>query len=200
MPPQPLWPRVRSARQDSPEVTRGVVSAIDLGVVNERLFLNVAGIGLSTQINMSVPSGLKKKLGVVGYGISAFKTLGSARQFAAEIECDGVARKIRALQITVCNGRHFGAGMTIHPEARIDDERLDLCAFRVEHWWQPFVMAMALRSGRHLDLRGVQLFQGKSLTIHTKRKMWIDTDGEVITQTPAVFSVLPNAIRVICAA
>jgi diacylglycerol kinase family enzyme len=67
----------------------------------------------------------------------------------------------------------------------------------VEHWWHPVVMGMALRSGRHLELRGVQLVQGKSLTIHTKNKMWIDTDGEVITQTPAVFSVLPNALRVI---
>jgi diacylglycerol kinase family enzyme len=27
--------------------------------------------------------------------------------------------------------------------------------------------------------------------------MWIDTDGEVITQTPAVFGMLPNALRVI---
>ena len=35
------------------------------------------------------------------------------------------------------------------------------------------------------------------MTIRTKRKMWIDTDGEVITQTPAVLGVLPNALRVI---
>jgi diacylglycerol kinase family enzyme len=87
--------------------------------------------------------------------------------------------------------------LTIHPEARIDDERLDLCAFEVQHWWQPLVMAAALRNGRHLDLRGVELFQGKSMTIRTRRRMWIDTDGEVITQTPAVFSILPNALQVV---
>ena len=176
---------------------RGNESTIDLGVVNDRLFLNVAGLGLSTEINKTVPAHLKKKLGVIGYAVAALKTLLSARQFTAEIECEGAMRKVRALQITVCNGRHFGAGMTIHPEATIDDERLDLCAFQVEHWWQPFIMGMALRSGRHLELRGVQLVQGKSLTIRTKEKMWIDTDGEVITQTPAVFSVLPNALRVV---
>jgi YegS/Rv2252/BmrU family lipid kinase len=98
---------------------RGEVSTIDLGVVNERLFLNVAGLGLSTQINQTVPAHLKKKLGVIGYAVSALKTLRNARQFTAQIECDGAARKVRALQITVCNGRHFGAGMTIHPDATI---------------------------------------------------------------------------------
>ena len=175
----------------------GGVVEIDLGVVNDRYFLNVAGMGLSTQINRGIPSELKKKWGVVGYGIAALKLLLRARQFTAEIECDGARQQVRALQITICNGRHFGAGMTIHPNARIDDERLDLCAFQVEHWWQPFVMAAALRKGRHLDLRGVQLFQGKEITVRTRKKMWIDTDGEVITQTPAVFTVLPNALRVI---
>jgi diacylglycerol kinase (ATP) len=178
-------------------LAQGVTATIDLGVVNERLFLNVAGMGLSTEINTGVPSGLKKKWGVVGYAIAALKVLRRTRQFTAEIECDGKSRMVRALQITVCNGRHFGAGLTIHPDARIDDERLDLCAFQVDHWWQPFVMAAALRSGRHLDLRGVQLQQGKAMTIRTRRKMWIDTDGEVLTQTPAVFSILPNALRVI---
>ena len=178
-------------------LVNGMMTTIDLGVVNERLFLNVAGMGLSTEINSGVPPDLKRKWGVVGYGIAALKVLRRTRQFTAEIECDGIAHKVRALQITVCNGRHFGAGLTIHPDARIDDERLDLCAFQVDHWWQPFLMAAALRSGRHLDLRGVQLLQGKAMTIRTKRRMWIDTDGEVLTQTPAVFSVLPNALRVI---
>ena len=176
---------------------QGEVGLIDLGVVNERFFLNVAGLGFSTQINLGVPKELKKRWGVLGYGIAALKLLREAKQFTAEIECEGEVRKVRALQITVCNGRHFGAGMTIHPDARIDDERLDLCAFQVRHWWEPFVMARALRKGTHLDLRGVELFQGKSMTIRTKRKMWIDTDGEVITQTPAVLGVLPNALRVI---
>ena len=176
---------------------QGEVGLIDLGVVNERFFLNVAGFGFSTQVNLGVPKELKKRWGVLGYGIAALKLLREAKQFTAEIECDGEVRTVRALQLTLCNGRHFGAGMTIHPDARIDDERLDLCAFQVRHWWEPFVMAAALRKGTHLDLRGVELFQGKSMTIRTKRKMWIDTDGEVITQTPAVFGVLPNALRVI---
>ena len=175
----------------------GAVGQIDLGMVNDHYFVNVAGIGLSTQVNRGVASRSKKKWGVLGYGIAALKLLWRARQFTAEIECDGVKRQVRALQITLCNGRHFGAGMTIHPDARIDDERLDLCAFQVEHWWQPFSMATALRGGRHLDLRGVQLFQGKEITVRTPRKMWIDTDGEVITQTPAVFRILPNALRVV---
>lgn len=178
-------------------LAQGVVMEIDLGVVNDRYFLNVAGMGLSTQINRGIPSELKKKWGVMGYGIAALKLLFSARQFTAEIECDGARQRVRALQITICNGRHFGAGMTIHPNARIDDERLDLCAFQVEHWWQPLVMAGALRKGRHLDLQGVQLFQGKEITVRTRRKMWIDTDGEVITQTPAAFRILPTALRVI---
>jgi YegS/Rv2252/BmrU family lipid kinase len=178
-------------------LTSGEESTIDLGKVNDRLFLNVAGLGLSTEINRTIRADLKKKWGMLGYAMAALRVLRWARQFTAEIECEGTKRNVRALQITVCNGRHFGAGLTIHPEAKIDDERLDLCAFEVEHWWEPLRMAAALRKGKHLDLRGVELLQGKTMTIRTRRRMWIDTDGEVITQTPAVFGVLPNALKVV---
>ena len=189
---------IPSGLEEASQVLRtGEVRLIDLGVVNERLFLNVAGLGLSTEINRRIQAELKRKWGVFGYALAALRLLRYARQFSATIECDGITRKLRVLQITVCNGRHFGAGLTIHPGARIDDERLDLCAFQVQHWWQPLVLALALRKGRHLDLRGVELLQGKDIIIRTRRPMWIDTDGEVITQTPAVLRVLPNALRVV---
>ena len=43
----------------------------------------------------------------------------------------------------------------------------------------------------------VVVLRSKEFEIRTARPMWIDTDGEVTTRTPAQFGVVPRALRVI---
>ena len=175
----------------------GVPRQIDLAEVNGRPFLNVAGLGLSTEINRGVPASLKHKWGVLGYAIYTLKAMRRTRPFSAEIVCDGRTVRLRSFQITVCNGRHFGAGMQIHHAARIDDARLDLCTFDLDHWWQGIRLLPAMWAGRQHEYPRVEFMQGRSIAIRTRRRLLIDTDGEVLTSTPAVFRVLPNALKVL---
>lgn len=173
------------------------IRMIDLGIVNGLPFLNVAGLGLSTEINRGVPAKLKRRWGVFGYALYGLKVVRRTRPFQAEISCAGHTAKLRALQITVCNGRHFGAGMKIHHDATITDARLDLCAFRLAHWWQGLFLLPAMRAGRQHEYPQVYFAQAPSITIRTRRKLWIDTDGEVLTATPAEFHIVPNALQVL---
>jgi len=62
------------------------------------------------------------------------------------------------------------------------------------------LLAPALRTGRHGEFEGVHLLRGRHIELETSRPMPVNTDGEVTTETPAAFSVLPAALPVLAPA
>jgi YegS/Rv2252/BmrU family lipid kinase len=170
--------------------------SIDLGWVNGNYFLNVAGLGLSAKINHSVPKQFKRRWGVIAYVVTAFRLILKQRRFRAEIRCDGEVIQVKTLQITVCNGRFYGSGLTVAADADIDDHRLDLCSLEIEHWWQAFGLIPAVFRGEYATEQGMRLLQGQEIEVFTRKVRPIDTDGEITTQTPATFRVIPGAIAV----
>jgi len=152
-------------------IGQGRTEAIDVGWVNGVYFLNVAGIGLSTALRKGT--------------------------FKAEIRCDGQRHWVRAKQILVCNGKHFGAGMTVSEDASIIDHKLDVCSIVTNRIWGGVRATFAKLRGRPLGKETVlQNIKGREIEIRTEPPLKLDTDGEVTTRTPAYFRVIPNALRV----
>ena len=105
-------------------ILEGATRRVDLGEVNGHPFFNVASIGLSVAVTEELTRDLKRRWGTIGYAIATIRALWRMRPFSAEIRCDGEVVRVRSLQIAVGNGRHYGGGLTVDREARIDDELL----------------------------------------------------------------------------
>jgi diacylglycerol kinase (ATP) len=177
-------------------VAQDTLQAIDLGWVNGKYFLNVAGMGISTDINRTVEASFKRRWGGIAYAMTALKVISRYRRFTAEIHLEGKSVVVKTFQITVCNGRHYGSGMTVAADATIDDQRLDLCSLEIRHWWEAIALIPALKRGEYATGQRVRVLQGQDIEIHTAYPQPIDTDGEITTQTPAKFRVIPKAISV----
>jgi YegS/Rv2252/BmrU family lipid kinase len=169
---------------------------IDLGTVNGQPFFNVASIGLSVDLAMSLTPGLKRRWGRLGYALAALKVLTRARRFAALITENGVTTRTRTLQIAVGNGRFYGGGTIVEANARIDDGRLDLYSLEMRNVWRLAGMLRTFRSGEHGAWTDVRTASGTEFEIRTRRPRWVNADGELIAETPAAFKVLPGAITV----
>jgi diacylglycerol kinase (ATP) len=169
---------------------------IDLGWVNGKHFFNVASLGLSVKITQQLSKDIKRRWGILAYGITAIRVLYQSRPFSAEILVNGEARSVRTAQIAVGNGRYYGGGMTIAPDAAIDDQRLDLYSLELRHWWQMFQLLPAMRLGNPAAWSFMQMQQGQEITIYTRRPHDINTDGEITTTTPAHFRLIPQAIEI----
>jgi YegS/Rv2252/BmrU family lipid kinase len=177
-------------------IAEGHRKAIDLGRVNDHYFFNVASVGLSVEITQKLTRGAKRRWGILAYGLTALKVVAQTRPFHATICVDGESRRVKTLQIAVGNGCYYGGGMMIANDALIDDQRLDIYSLDVEHWWQIFPLIYHLPQGRQKLLPWVRTFQGRSVEILTNKSRKINTDGEIMTETPAMFSVVPQAIEV----
>ncbi len=169
---------------------------IDLGEVNGHLFLNVASIGFSAELARELTEEAKKRWGVFGYGIVAARLLAKSSLFSAEVEHDGTVEKIRTLQVSVGNGRHYGGGMTVEETATADDGHLDFYSLEVDHWWRLLGLLPSLRRGTQGRWDDVRAFRTTEVTIRTSKPRPVNTDGELATYTPARFTIRPKAIKV----
>lgn len=177
-------------------IAEGHRKAIDLGRVNDHYFFNVASLGISVEITQKLTRGAKRRWGILAYGLTALKVIAQTRPFHATISVDGESRRVKTLQIAVGNGCYYGGGMMIAHDALIDDQRLDVYSLEVEHWWQIFPLIYHLPQGRQKLLPWVRTLRGRSVEILTNKSRKINTDGEIMTETPAMFSVVPQAIDV----
>lgn len=174
----------------------GKIEKIDVGFINEIPFVNVIGLGLSTQVNRLTRGEHKKFWGVFAFIWMALKVGLRMKPFRARIVCDGDAKWVRTLQISICNGRNYGSGLVIHEEAGLSDETLHGLSTEIKKFWQLFGLIPSLLLGRYRKDQEVSLFQGHKIEIETRRSMHIDVDGDLKTRTPAQISVVPRALSV----
>jgi YegS/Rv2252/BmrU family lipid kinase len=113
---------VRSLLSD---IKRADSMDIDVIEINDKLCLNVAGIGLDSFVAHSF-NNLKLR-GFLPYIWLTFKTFLLLRPFHATIKCDGeeiISEKLFVL--TIANTRQFGNNAYIAPEARPNDGMIEL--------------------------------------------------------------------------
>jgi YegS/Rv2252/BmrU family lipid kinase len=177
-------------------IAEGRTQRVDLGRVNGKHFFNVASLGLSVQVARGLDRELKQRWGVLGYPLTLWRTIRGQSAFRARIRCDDARLRVRAIQISVGNGRHYGGGMTIAADAAIDDGALDLVSVAPQGPWQLIGNLPALRWGWHERAARVRHRRCREVEIRTGRSIPINTDGEVTTQTPAQITVVPGAIAV----
>src|SRR5690349_14550553 len=175
---------------------KGLKYRIDLGRANGKYFFNVASIGLSVTVARSIDSATKRRVGPAGHALTVIRTLGKQRPFRARIRCDGRVLVVHAIQVAVGNGRHYGGGMTVAADAAIDDNLLHLYSISPLSLMRLLLLAPALRTGWQGRFEGVHRLCGTRIDIDTRRPFPVSTDGEVTTQTPVQFEVVPAAIEV----
>ncbi len=178
-------------------IAAGYVRRIDLGVVNDCHFFNVASVGLSADLARTLTRDIKRRFGKLGYAIAALGVLARARTFRAQITSgEDAPVRVSTLQIAVGNGRYYGGGMTVAASAAIDDQHLDLYSLEFAKAWKLGLMAKSFRFGEHGAWNEVRAVRSPSFEIRTRRPRPVNADGEIVTQTPARFSLLPEAVSV----
>ena len=177
-------------------IKSGRLTEIDIGLVNKIPFVNVIGLGLSTQVNRLVRKESKKWFGVFAFIMMALKVALRMTPFHVKIETDGKIHKAYSWQVTICNGRNYGSGLTIHEEATLRDQKLHGLSTEVRRWWHTYWLIPALLTGRFKAQDDVTVLEGSQMTVKTRFSMHVDIDGDIKTRTPLSISVLPKAMRI----
>lgn len=177
-------------------VAEGRVHAVDVARVNGHTYLNMASLGLSVDVARRMSGDFKRRWGVFGYPKLLWDAARAARSFHVSIDCDGETLERRVIQIGIGNGFHYGGGMTVADDARLDDGLLHVHAIHPLPWWQLLFLFPYLWAGRFREPERVVAMTGARVKVTTPNQRTINADGEMATHTPATFEVDHGALKV----
>ncbi|MFL6014460.1 MAG: diacylglycerol/lipid kinase family protein [Gaiellaceae bacterium] len=178
---------------------------IDLGRVSFRAwdgsdgdayFANVASAGMSGAIAQRANETTKALGGKVSYLWATLAVFARWRNDEVRLSVDDEIRGGRMHDVVVANGRTFGGGMIICPEAEPDDGLFDVLTIGDLTKRDLLVTLPKTYRGKHLPHPKAELLRGKVVTVDANDPLPIELDGEQPGTTPVRFEVVPGALRV----
>jgi diacylglycerol kinase (ATP) len=179
-------------------ITNGVTRRIDVGTINDHIFLEVAGIGLEATLFPAAEE--IKSYGMLSTINGIFKGLDKLFAFQPTrylISFDERrSRLYYAMQISVCNTPYYGAKLRFAPRAVIDDGLLDVLVYKNFSKLEYILHGIAISQGRRpLEPKLVQR-KAKSLRIKSEQPAEVHADGVPLGHTPVTVTVKPGVLRV----
>lgn len=170
---------------------------IDVGVANERFFINIAGGGSLTELTYDVPSKLKTMVGQLAYYMKGLEKMTRLRPTELKFVADGVGEfHDEFMMFLICNSNSVGGFERLAPESKLDDGLLDVLLIRKMNLAEFIrLVTLALR-GEHLNDPHVIHFRTSNLKVTTPDYVQLNLDGEYGGVLPCNFSVLPSHLRI----
>ena len=139
---------------------------VDVGGLNDRLFLNVCGTGFDVTVLDYTLAAKKYCRGLLPYLIGLIRGIAHYKPVYVRFTVDGHTEERDVLICSIANGRYFGGGIAICPEATADDGLLDLVIAEHQPRWKLPFLVPSLLMGRidkfsfttHKRCKKVELF------------------------------------------
>ena len=158
-------------------------------------FINVAGVGLGAEVAQN----LAGSSSALGPGFHYFKHIlkGFLKYSKKHVRCTGSTWQWKGplLQLAVGNGRYFGHGICIAPDASITDGQLQVAIFGDLRIWDYLNNIRNLKKGVKINHPQVRYQTTRELLIESEDPCGIEADGEYVGLAPATITVLPKVIR-----
>lgn len=172
-------------------------SPVDVASANGVYFLNASHVGLAVRAAQNRASTSLFRNGVFGYVLSALSAIRESKPFSAILELPNGKRRIRAMQVTVCNSGFYGHGLTVSSEASPRSGLLHAQYIRPVSMWRWPRMVVAMGLGKLRDDTAIESIEGATeLKVVTRKRRRVSADGEIVTETPVKYRIHRGALSV----
>jgi len=175
----------------------GIGRRIDLGLVNDRYFATIAGVGFDAEVAKEVNRWPKWLPGPLTYVAGILKMLATYRPVQAQITIDGHERMERIFLLAAGNSAWYAGGFHMAPHARIDDGQLGVIFAKDLSKLETLAVLPKVFSGTHLTHPKVEHMSATQVRVASAVPLAIHADGESVGQVPATFRAVPQALDVI---
>jgi len=167
-------------------------SSIDLGLVDGEWFGAILSTGFDSIVNekantMQWPKGPMKYNAAIAIELPRFKP----RNY--EITLDDRTISTQAMLIAVANGRSYGGGMLVCPNANINDALFDVMVLHPVSKFEFLKVFPRVFAGTHISHPAVEIVRSRNVTIESKAVAY--ADGERIGQLPIAAECIHDAVQ-----
>lgn len=173
----------------------------DEGRLATRHFINIASAGLSGATTRAIDRD-RKKGRMPAKALFFWHTVaGFLRYDFQDVRItidDEPSFETRIALVAACNGRFFGAGMMVAPDAVLEDGLLEVVVVRGSGKLGLIWALRLVYAGRHRDHPAVTILRGAKVRVEPagglQNEALTEIDGEPVGRIPATFEVVPRAL------
>ncbi|MFX1515156.1 MAG: diacylglycerol/lipid kinase family protein [Promethearchaeota archaeon] len=163
----------------------------------DRYFAGVASMGFDAEVADRTNKG-SKRLGSKSYQLALAQTLLKFRPYDLLIRVDGEqAIEGQRMLLAIGNGKRYGAGMHICPNAEVTDGKFTATTVHKMGRITLVRFFPTVYEGNHLTHESVETFEGKEISVDSPTKKCLyQVDGEIMGYLPETFITKPNHLTV----
>lgn len=152
--------------------------AVDIGKINDKYFVNVASMGLFTDVSQKIDINLKNTLGKMAYYMKGIEQFPNLRNLKIRVESKETNFDGDMYLMFVFNGRTAG-NLNLAYQASIDDGLLDVIIIKAGMVIDIFALFIKMLKEEHLqENSGLIYFKTNKLRIECTEGIVTDIDGE----------------------
>ncbi|MGC4379415.1 diacylglycerol kinase [Fictibacillus sp. Mic-4] len=160
---------------------------VDIGKVDDKYFINIAGGGRLTELTYEVPSKLKTILGQLAYFLKGIEMLPSIRPTQVEIEYDGKLFEGEIMLFLVANTNSIGGFEKLAPTSEFNDGMFDLIILKKTNLAEFIRLVSLALKGEHINDPHVIYEKANRVKVRPTEKMQLNLDGEYGGLLPSEF-------------
>ena len=171
-------------------IIRGETVPVDVGMMNEHYFINIAGGGKLTELTYDVPSKLKTVIGQLAYYLKGIEMLPSIKSSRVKIEYDDEVFDDEAMLFLVGLTNSVGGFEKLAPDSSLNDGKFTLLILKKCNMAEFIRVASLALRGEHIDDPLVISTKAQKITVTSPEKVLLNLDGEYGGVLPAEFQNL----------
>ncbi|WP_040949710.1 diacylglycerol kinase [Gorillibacterium massiliense] len=164
--------------------------SIDVGKINQKYFINIAGGGSMTELTYEVPSRLKTILGQLAYYVKGLEKLPRFRPIHVAIETDDRLIEEDIMLFLAANSKSVAGFEKLAPNASLDDGLIDLFILKKCNLAEFVRLVTSAMRGDHLNDPNVIYLETQKVKITSPDYVQLNLDGELGGTLPCEISVL----------
>jgi len=168
------------------------------GNMSVKYFLNIADIGIGAETADRVNKNSKRLSGFLSFMLGTLSTvvLYKNQNFEVVID-DNIHLNGIMNSVIVANGKYFGGGMMVAPDAVMDDGVFDIII--LGNLSKPDIIKSfpLIYKGKHMNHPKLKYYRGSKIKVTSGGKGLIEVDGEIPGRADAVFELMPKAFKIL---
>ena len=188
---------------------RGERAAIDVGRVDyigkdgrpaTRYFINVGEVGVGAEVVDIANRSSKRLGGKLTFKLASLRALAGWDDVRIRAFFDGGhPENLTVTSLVIANGKYFGGGMMVAPEARLDDGQFHVTIWSGYGLFDFVLKGASMYDGSHVRLKGTRTRTARTVRVEPRDRepVGIEVDGERLGQLPATFTLLPGALHLV---
>ena len=164
-------------------ILNGNTQKINIGDSNGHSFLNISSVGFDVEVLINTESIRKKVKGKFAYVLGVIYTIFKFKKSKVTINIDDKIFDRNLLLLAVGNGKYYGGGMMIIPNANPYDEYLHVCLVKDINNLKALTLFPLIFKGQHLKYTEyVETYKAKNIKIINKSPSPLNIDGEILEE------------------